>query len=64
MIEINKGKQEVTIRRLDMNLLNRYAKIERDYSYGYGIAVFGIIVIIFGIFAFYVVNVRIDYPTT
>lgn len=47
-----------------MNLLNRYAKNERDYSYGYGNAVFGIIVIIFGIFAFYVVNCRIDYPTT
>ena len=47
-----------------MNLLNRYAKIERDYSYGYGIAVSGIIVIIFGIIAFYVVNCRIDYPTT
>ena len=45
-----------------MNKINRMAKFSRDYSFSYGTIVFGVLWIIFGVFAFKWNNVRLDYP--
>lgn len=45
-----------------MGFLNRVAKAERDYYSGASFAVFGVIVIAFGILALMINNKRLDYP--